>query len=272
VITHVLPLLGNPRLAQFASVMTSWLGALSKDCDFRELLLEALVRRFPQTSRGPALVVMSMIMRTAITVPMRLVKRLLATIGMCLTVEDRDVNSFALMLFKSQVIATVLDSARVSEATPLLEALFVRCFKRPDESSPASEALVFISKRRRTLVREFGERFADRAANLRERWAEVAALAGVGAFDTSTWKGAPFAGLANRASSPVRVPRRQSAIAVENSLPPTVVQQSHGLAVATKPVSCVATIDHQTGKTFTRRPAIAHEHHKTFTRRRHDRA
>jgi hypothetical protein len=211
IVEHVFPLLGNARLRAFVSDLGPWLCALADAeqgqraalaaGDFREELLEALIRRFPLTDRGSALASLQMIEHVAVAVPTRLVPRLLAIVAWGLEADDEETNALATAVLKSANIGRVLDGVRVRDAAPLLETLVA------GRGPVIADALQFVSGRRRLLAAEFGKSFSDRDAVACATWTAIAEHAGV-AFDAESVPSRPA--VANLAACPSALARLQA--------------------------------------------------------------
>jgi hypothetical protein len=177
----VIPLLGSPGLSAFGDIFGRWLQLLAADPEFREALLDRLIRGFPVSSRESALVFLwllggAVLGKGAVAVPERLGRRLLSVLAECLRRPyDEEVNKSALGVLRSSRVGELVSSVEAEEVVRLVEALLRGASEEGSGSrSSCRDALGFVCARRPRLLREFIGRFRDRESAARKRWAAIA--------------------------------------------------------------------------------------------------
>jgi hypothetical protein len=188
VAAHVLPLLGNPGLMFYSDVLMPWLRDLATDAAFRQVLLKALVRHFPQTNLRSTVAFLGLIGTVAISVPVPLHRRLLAVVASCLVRDDDSMNAMALSVFKNYNFEAILAGVQPTDAWPMLEILFVGASVKRETTSRIAclEALKLFGKRKPKTIRAFAAKYRDSASDKRERWLTIHRQAGAGAAINGT--------------------------------------------------------------------------------------
>jgi hypothetical protein len=190
VLARVIPLLGSPGLGAFADVLGPWLQLLALKPQFREALLDRLIRGFPVSNRESALVFLWILERASVPIPQRLGRRLLSLLGDCIRRPyDDGLNKGGLAVLRSSRVAELLNSVGPEEVAPLVAGA--------SETGPGSRcscrsALGFVYARRPGLLREFIGRFKDREAATRDGWAAIAERAGDESVSTGLLKPEPM--------------------------------------------------------------------------------